>query len=96
MNLGRAFAVLLATHTAVAMVAWTHGWIVGRLLARRSHEIDELFDPTRGDGDFVDLAEPAPAYDWATRLDSGVGDPPGSWPAIITYSGAVGSNRGLS
>jgi hypothetical protein len=86
MNPGRTLAALLATHTAVAMAAWVHGWIVGRLLARRSQEIDELFETTSDDGDFLDLAEPAPPYDWATRLDSGVGDPPSSWPAVITFT----------
>lgn len=68
MNVGRAFVALLATHTGVAVVAWFNGCVVGRFLARRAQEIDDLFDATihHIDG-FIDLVDPPEPYDW--RVD---------------------------
>lgn len=86
----RTVGALLVTHIAVACIAWANGYLYRVWLEHHSREHDQLRTNTV---DIIDLVEPAPPYDWAARLDSGVGDPPGSWPAVVTFSGP---NGGLS
>lgn len=65
MNLTRTFSALLVTHATAATVAWLNGWLVGRYLERRNHELDSsgllpLVDEIR----LSDVDETASAYDW--------------------------------
>lgn len=85
MNLGRAFTALLVTHGTVGVVAWLNGWIVGRLLARRSHELEVLAPAP--EYDFVDLVDRRP-YDWERDGAGVVGPAVGvfEWPAGVTVS----------
>lgn len=76
MNLGRAFAALLVTHSTVGAVAWLNGWIVGRLFARRSHELEVLAPAP--EYALVDLVDRRP-YDWAQEDVF-------EWPAGITVA----------
>lgn len=56
------FIALVASYVLVASLGWTNGYIVGRLLERRLRdELESWAAPLT----FVDLTEPAPAYDWA-------------------------------
>lgn len=82
----RLATTIIATHLAVAAVAWVNGYLCRVWLERRHRELDHLWSDTV-EFDIVDLIEPDPPYDWATRLDSGVADPPSSWPGVITYTG---------
>lgn len=85
MNTGRAFTALLVTHSTVGVFAWLNGWIVGRLLARRNHELEVLAPPP--EYDLVDLVERRP-YDWAQDEACGVGPAVGvfEWPFGVTVA----------
>lgn len=74
---------IIASYFLVAAIGWTYGYICRVWIERRARELDSR-EPVPM-CDIIDLAEPAAPYDWAVRLDSGVGDPPGSWPAVITF-----------
>jgi hypothetical protein len=60
MNTARLGTALLAT------ISWAMGYIAGRLMERRGHEVIDLCDRARGDIDeFLQLISPPAAYDWA-------------------------------
>lgn len=74
MHSTRLFAALIVTHTAIGAMAWLNGWIAGRVFERRGRDQDWREPVPMCDLD--DLAEPLPAYNWATT-DSGLTSPTG-------------------
>lgn len=60
------FVALVAGHTLVASLAWTTGYLAGRLMERRAWRVIDLCDRVQGDVDeFIRLLMPPSApYDW--------------------------------
>lgn len=90
MTTPRFFFALLVSHGTVALVAWACGWVAGRLSGRRDADLG--WRRPIPVCDLADLVEPEPAYDWAA-LNSGLADPPSSWPAVITATGNKPTGR---
>lgn len=68
MNTARVATAMFAGHILVASVAWTMGYLAGRLIERRNQDVIDLCDRVQGDVDeFIQLISPTRPYDW--RLD---------------------------